>query len=215
MTSLRSNESNRWHLSPESDWWFLSYREVIYLYQNGVEFRQKGIGAGLNLFWGHLHYFSGVYGPFPCCRKRTRVPPQRNALLCMYFSKSLFTQYKYWIERIFCCSQKSQKWHKNWLKNSRRIKILWGLNGGTPRVLSPRSISHAWLWVLSTHKFYNPRPIPSRGCRKQYSAPRQQPHLRQHLRQYIICIIYLVSILVCLYCLAFRFSIHRADSVLL
>ena len=26
-----------------------------YLYQNGVEFRQKVIGAGLNLFWGHLH----------------------------------------------------------------------------------------------------------------------------------------------------------------
>ena len=29
-----------------------------YLYQNGVEFRQKVIGAGLNLFWGHLHYSS-------------------------------------------------------------------------------------------------------------------------------------------------------------
>ena len=30
-----------------------------YLYQNGIEFRQKVIGAGLNLFWGHLNYFSG------------------------------------------------------------------------------------------------------------------------------------------------------------
>ena len=27
-----------------------------YLYQNGVEFRQKVIGADLNLFWGHLKY---------------------------------------------------------------------------------------------------------------------------------------------------------------
>merc|ERR1719318_945198 len=36
-----------------------------YLYQNGVEFRQKLIGAGLNLFWGHLHYFSGGIWTFP------------------------------------------------------------------------------------------------------------------------------------------------------
>ena len=36
-----------------------------YLYQNGVEFRQKVIGAGLNLFWGHLHYFSGGIQTFP------------------------------------------------------------------------------------------------------------------------------------------------------
>ena len=36
-----------------------------YLYQNGEEFRQKVIGAGLNLFWGHLHYFSGVIWTFP------------------------------------------------------------------------------------------------------------------------------------------------------
>ena len=27
------------------------------IYQNRVEFRQKVIGAGLNLFWAHLHYF--------------------------------------------------------------------------------------------------------------------------------------------------------------
>ena len=33
-----------------------------YLYQNGVEFRQK---AGLNLFWGHLHYFSEGIWTFP------------------------------------------------------------------------------------------------------------------------------------------------------
>ena len=34
-----------------------------YLYQNGVEFRHKVIG--LNLFWGHLHYFSGGLRTFP------------------------------------------------------------------------------------------------------------------------------------------------------
>ena len=39
--------------------------QIGYLYQNGVEFRQKVIGAGLNLFWGHLHYFSGVIWTFP------------------------------------------------------------------------------------------------------------------------------------------------------
>ena len=36
-----------------------------YLYQNRVEFRQKVIGAGLNLFLGHLHYFSGDIWTFP------------------------------------------------------------------------------------------------------------------------------------------------------
>ena len=36
-----------------------------YLYQNGVEFHYKLIGAGLNLFWGHLHYFSGGLWTFP------------------------------------------------------------------------------------------------------------------------------------------------------
>ena len=36
-----------------------------YLYQNGVEFCQKVIGAGLNLFWGHLHYFPGGIWTFP------------------------------------------------------------------------------------------------------------------------------------------------------
>ena len=40
-----------------------------YLYQNGVEFRQKVIGAGLNFTTS-----PGVYGPF-CCRSCTRVPP--------------------------------------------------------------------------------------------------------------------------------------------
>ena len=30
-----------------------------YLYQYGVEFCQKMIGAGLTLFWGRLFYFSG------------------------------------------------------------------------------------------------------------------------------------------------------------
>ena len=36
-----------------------------YLYQNEVEFRQKGIGAGLNLFWDHLNYTSGKIRIFP------------------------------------------------------------------------------------------------------------------------------------------------------
>ena len=36
-----------------------------YLYQNGVEFRQKVIGAGLNLFLGHLHFSSGGLRTFP------------------------------------------------------------------------------------------------------------------------------------------------------
>ena len=36
-----------------------------HLYQNGVEFRQKVIGAGLNWFWGHLHYLSGGIWTFP------------------------------------------------------------------------------------------------------------------------------------------------------
>ena len=40
-------------------------RGYSYQKQNGVEFRQKVIGAGLNLFWGHLHYFSGVIWTFP------------------------------------------------------------------------------------------------------------------------------------------------------
>ena len=34
-----------------------------YLYQNGVEFRQKVFGAGLNLFQGHLHHSSGASAP--------------------------------------------------------------------------------------------------------------------------------------------------------
>ena len=36
-----------------------------YLYQNGVEFRQKVIGADLNLFWVHLPFFSGGIWTFP------------------------------------------------------------------------------------------------------------------------------------------------------
>ena len=38
-----------------------------YLYQNGVEFRQKVIGAGLNLFLVIFTTSQGVNGPFPCC----------------------------------------------------------------------------------------------------------------------------------------------------
>ena len=40
-----------------------------YLYQKGVGFRQKVIGAGLNFTTPR-----GVYGPFPRCRSRERVP---------------------------------------------------------------------------------------------------------------------------------------------
>ena len=40
-----------------------------YLYQNGVEFHHKVIGAGLNLFGVIFTTF-----PFPCCRTRERVP---------------------------------------------------------------------------------------------------------------------------------------------
>ena len=36
-----------------------------YLYQNGVEFRQKVIGFNLNLFSGHLNYSSGGIQTFP------------------------------------------------------------------------------------------------------------------------------------------------------
>ena len=36
-----------------------------YLYQNGVEFHQKVIGAGFNLLLGHLHYSSGGIQTFP------------------------------------------------------------------------------------------------------------------------------------------------------
>ena len=32
-----------------------------YLYQNGVEFRQKVIGAGLNFFWGHYFLFRSFF----------------------------------------------------------------------------------------------------------------------------------------------------------
>ena len=35
--------------------------DMGYLYHNGVEFCQKVIGAGLNLFWGHLNYPLGAF----------------------------------------------------------------------------------------------------------------------------------------------------------
>ena len=41
---------------------FFSFRATeSYLYQNGVEFHQKVIGAGLNLIWGHLYYSGGIW----------------------------------------------------------------------------------------------------------------------------------------------------------
>ena len=71
---------SKWgRISPESDccWFklvlgsssllFRGYMDLspavghVRLYQNGVEFRQKGIGAGLNLFWGHLNYPLGAF----------------------------------------------------------------------------------------------------------------------------------------------------------
>ena len=46
---------------------FLSFFELQrdYLYQNGVEVRQKVFGAGLNLFWGHLHLLLRDIWTFP------------------------------------------------------------------------------------------------------------------------------------------------------
>ena len=39
---------------------------LVYIkHQSGVEFCQKVIGAGLNLFWGHLHYSSWGLQTFP------------------------------------------------------------------------------------------------------------------------------------------------------
>ena len=53
-----------------------------YLYQNGVEFCQKVIGAGLNLFWGHLHYFSGGIWTFPLLSATyTSAPIAERAIL--------------------------------------------------------------------------------------------------------------------------------------
>ena len=57
-----------------------------YLYQNGVEFRQKVIGAGLNLFWGHLHYFSGGIWTFPLLSDTYASAPIAERAIFTFFS---------------------------------------------------------------------------------------------------------------------------------
>ena len=53
-----------------------------YLYQNVVEFRHKVIGAGLSLFWGHLHYFSRGLRTFPSLSDtRASAPIAERAIL--------------------------------------------------------------------------------------------------------------------------------------
>ena len=44
----------------------------VYLYQHEVKFRQKVIGASLNMFW---IIFTTSRGPFPCCGSHEQVPP--------------------------------------------------------------------------------------------------------------------------------------------
>ena len=58
-----------------------------YLYQNGVEFRQKVIGAGLNLFWGHLHYFSGGIWTFPLLSDTYASAPIAEHAIQKHFQK--------------------------------------------------------------------------------------------------------------------------------
>ena len=56
-----------------------------YLYQNGVEFCQKMIGAGLTLFWGHLHYFSGGVWTFPLLSVTYASAPIAERAIIGYF----------------------------------------------------------------------------------------------------------------------------------
>ena len=63
-----------------------------YLYQNGVEFRQKVIGAGLNLFWGHLHYFSGGIWTFPLLSDTyASAPIAERAIIIILCTQYSFT----------------------------------------------------------------------------------------------------------------------------
>ena len=57
-----------------------------YLYQNGVEIRQKMIGAVLNLFWGHLFYVSGGIWTFPLLSATYASAPiaERAIIRCFY-----------------------------------------------------------------------------------------------------------------------------------
>ena len=64
------------------NFWIQKYN--LSIYQNGVEFCQKVIGNGFNLFCGHLYYSSGVYGTFPRCRSRERVPHLWNVFISIF-----------------------------------------------------------------------------------------------------------------------------------
>ena len=55
-----------------------------YLYQNGVEFHQKVIGAGLNLFCGHLNYPSGGIRTFPLVTVRWASAPIAERAILKY-----------------------------------------------------------------------------------------------------------------------------------
>ena len=59
-----------------------------YLYENGVEFHHKVIVAGLNLFWGHLHYFLRGLGTFPSLSDtRVSAPIAERTILLDYQQK--------------------------------------------------------------------------------------------------------------------------------
>ena len=77
-----------------------------YLYQNGVEFRQKMIGAGLNLFWGHLHYFSGGIWTFPLLSDTYASAP--IAERAIYFPPTV-------------CNE----WHTDWTAEQSKLPKYW------------------------------------------------------------------------------------------
>ena len=77
-----------------------------YLYQNGVEFRQKVIGAGLNLFWGHLHYFSGGIWTFPLLSDTyASAPIAERAILSKIFNLTIGKFGHDHASRAACCGQ--------------------------------------------------------------------------------------------------------------
>ena len=60
-----------------------------HLYANGVKFRQKMIGAGLNLFWGHLYCFSGGTWTFPLLSAMYASAPIAERAIIIMQSKTL------------------------------------------------------------------------------------------------------------------------------
>ena len=63
-----------------------------YLYQNGVEFQQKVIGASLNLSSLLFTAPQGIHGPFPHCWSREQVPStgMRHILLIFFLVQNVF-----------------------------------------------------------------------------------------------------------------------------